>query len=515
MNKYQLHTLGGALLASTALAGTAYAGTVGTIAVSLGAAGSSISATTQSIANTIFSATAATANAISFRGASDSTSHLAVAFTNRLSIGSVFNATIDFTGATLVTTSAPSIDALVSHNGATTTFTATIGAPCASSTPLVNKILLSGCLISATTTAALGGNGTVAFIGGLQLSGVVFNNASGLATAGGTVSVSGTVYDNANPTIVIEQITSGAVITSANPTTTTVTAGATATTNAATTPTAFSAFQSPFAGGLTMTLATVAITSNGALGTNLASIVVPDGATGVNGASSVAITVTSAALSDDAATSATLSNPGGAANLVTLTPAAFSAGVATFNLNQATSTYTGANSVQTVSLVFSGTTAINQAAAGTVAVAYGLGGAGGNSVVASASASGVTAAIANGGFQAEFNTAQATGGDFASYIRIHNNGAAAGAVTFTVLNDATGASLGTYTTGSIAVGQTLQVDMPTIETGASITSPSGQYTLQLAGPIVGYAQHVLYNATTGQFTDLSSFRNAGSTAANP
>ena len=168
------------------------------------------------------------------------------------------------------------------------------------------------------------------------------------------------------------------------------------------------------------------------------------------------------------------------------------------------------NSEQTVSLVFDGTAAINQASAGTVSVVYGSGGAGGNSVAAAAEASGTTAAIAAGGFQAEFNTAQATGGDFGSYIRIHNNGAAAGTVTITVLNDATGASLGTYTTGSIAVGQTLQVDMPTIETGASITSPSGQYTLQLAGPIVGYAQHVLYNSTTGQFTDLSAFRNAGS-----
>ncbi len=203
------------------------------------------------------------------------------------------------------------------------------------------------------------------------------------------------------------------------------------------------------------------------------------------------------------------------ANLVTLWPAAFSSGVATFNLNQATSTYTGVHSVQTVSLVFDGTTAINQASAGTVSVVYGSGGAGGNSVAAAAEASGTTAAIAAGGFQAEFNTAQATGGDFGSYIRIHNNGAAAGAVTITVLNDATGASLGTYTTGSIAVGQTLQVDMPTIETGASITSPSGQYTLQLAGPIVGYAQHVLYNSTTGQFTDLSAFRNAGSTRNQP
>ncbi len=60
----------------------------------------------------------------------------------------MFNVTIDFTGATLVTTSAPTISGLVSHNGATTTFTATIMAPCASTTPLVNKILLSNCSIS-------------------------------------------------------------------------------------------------------------------------------------------------------------------------------------------------------------------------------------------------------------------------------------------------------------------------------------------------------------------------------
>ncbi len=509
MNKYQLHTLSGALLASTALAGTAYAGTVGTIAASLGVSGSSVSDKTQSIANTIFSATPATANAIAFSGASDDTAHLAVAFANRLAVDNMINVTVDFTGATLVTTSAPMVNGLVSDNGATTTFTTTITGPCSSSTPLVNKILLNGCSLKSTDD--VGGDAqTAAFIGGLQLEGVVFNNASGLAWAGGTVSLSGTVYDNKNPNIIIETITSGAVITSKDPGKTTITAGATATTNAATTPTAFSSFQAPFNTGITMTLATVAITSNGALGTNLASVVVPDGATGVNGSSSVAITVTSAAFSDDAAASATLSNLGGEANLVTLTPAAFSSGVATFNLNQATSTYTGDNSVQTVSMVFNGTAAINQASAGTVSVVYGSGGAGGNSVQAAASASGTTAAISSGGFQAEFNTAQATGGDFASYIRIHNNGAAAGAVTITVLNDTTGASLGTYTTGSIAVGQTMQVDMPTIETGASITSPSGQYTLQLAGPIVGYAQHVLYNSTTGQFTDLSGFRNAGS-----
>ena len=63
-------------------------------------------------------------------------------------VNTMFNVTIDFTGATLVTTSAPTISGLVSHNGATTTFTATISAPCASTTPLVNKILLSKCSIS-------------------------------------------------------------------------------------------------------------------------------------------------------------------------------------------------------------------------------------------------------------------------------------------------------------------------------------------------------------------------------
>jgi len=65
------------------------------------------------------------------------------------------------------------------------------------------------------------------------------------------------------------------------------------------------------------------------------------------------------------------------------------------------------------------------------------------------------------------------------------------------------------------VGQTLQIGMGDIETGAGITNPSGQYTLQITGPIVGYAQHVLYNDTTGQFSDLSSFRNSGSTNGVP
>ena len=132
----------------------------------------------------------------------------------------------------------------------------------------------------------MGGDGqTAAFIGGLQLDGVVFNNASGLAWAGGTVSLSGTVYDNANPNIIIETITSGAVITSKDPGKTTITAGATLlqpTRRRHQRPSPPSRHR--LTPAITMTLATVAITSNGALGTNLASVVVPDGAMGVNGA---------------------------------------------------------------------------------------------------------------------------------------------------------------------------------------------------------------------------------------
>lgn len=507
MNKSQLYTLSGALLASTALIGTANAGTVGRAGANIVTTGA-ISTTATRIANTLFSTTTATADAKNFNG--DGVNPIAINFANNFSAATRFNATINIAGAQF-NNPAVNVAVLGRHTGGT--FVGTVTGACGAVTPLVDKILLSTCQLSnaAGLSATLGNTAAIgAFAGGLQLSGVVFKGGSALATAGNSITLSGTLNDNANPVILLENISSGAVVTSAAPIATTITAGTTAVTNAATTPAAFRSLSQPNIGQLSVNLATVVITGTGALGTDLQTAVTPDGGAGQGAATTVTITVTSATLTDDATVSATRAN---GVLTTTLTPAAFSSGTATFSLTAANQFDVAANT-QTINVQFNGTSAINAAAAGTVAVAYGGATALGHAQ-APASASGTTAAINSGGFSAEFNTAQASGSDYQSFVRIHNNGSTAGTVTITVLNDATGANMGSYTTGSIAVGQTLQVSMPTIEAGAGITSPSGQYTLQIAGPILGYAQHVLFNATTGQFSNLSAFRNAGSATNVP
>jgi hypothetical protein len=489
MNKSKLFTIGGALMASTALAGAANAATVGRIA-----AGPTYTTTALSVANTVFGVTTTQANAVTVSGAT-----FAVNLANTFLPNTRFNATLNLSGAQFVTSGIKV--SLLARSASGSTFAGTVTGACANVTPLVDKILISNCEMS-TGTASF----NTATVGGIQLSGVVFNTAAGLATAGTSISLSGTVNDAANPSTVLENITSGNLITSAAPITTTITAGTSAVANPNTTPTAFTNFSAGGGDGLTVTLATVNITSSGAVGTDLASAVTVNlGSAGDRAASSVNITLTSAAFSDDALSSVVSTGP----LAFTFTPAAFSGGSVALNSNAANLS-TGAT---TVNAIFNGTSAIDTAAAGTVTVAYGSGAS--NGVIAAAGATGSTAAITLGGFSAEFNTAYASNSAFQSFIRIHNNGNAAGAVTITVLNDATGATLGTHTTSSIAVGQTLQVSMPDIEAGAGITTPSGFYTLKVTGPIVGYAQHVLWNPNNESFTDLSGFRNAGSNTNVP
>ena len=79
------------------------------------------------------------------------------------------------------------------------------------------------------------------------------------------------------------------------------------------------------------------------------------------------------------------------------------------------------------------------------------------------------------------------------------------------LRSVEGAQLGsTFTTATIAAGQTLQLSSKDIEGSAGITAAAGvNYTIQITGPFVGYAQHIIFNPVTGQLADLSSFRNRG------
>jgi hypothetical protein len=224
----------------------------------------------------------------------------------------------------------------------------------------------------------------------------------------------------------------------------------------------------------------------------------------------LAVSITSSILSSAAVTNVVIAG-GDLSN--TVTPAAFSSGAMTFHLD----TNKVLQSTQfSINLVFSGSTPIPNAAAGTVNLTFGRGNAA--SAQAAAAASGSTAKIDRGGFNAELNTFLGSSNtSFTSFARIHNNGVAAGTATVTVVNDATGATMGSsFSTSTIASGQTLQLSNKDIETSAGVTAAAGQnYTVQITGAFVGYAQHIIFNPATGQLADLSGFRNKLDTSSAP
>jgi len=505
MNKQQLYTAGSVLLATTALTGVANAAIVVTYPSATtftpGAAlGTVTTVTSQNVANTIFSSTAATANAVNIGGAA-----FAVSFANNFAGSTKYSVELNPTGATFL----PSVDVslVLSNAGSflgTNFFTVAASGNCTSITALTTKIILDGCGgVSNKIAQTIGTNAnTSASYAGVLFSGISFNNASGLATVGGTIGLSGLVYNANNTSQNFETITAATVYTAAAPITGFITAGGTATANASATPVAFAYFTTSTAAPslLTAVLAHIDISSTGALSSNLSTAVLPDSAAGITQAfSSIQVTITSGELSQAAVQAVTASNTTSPINNFTVSN--FSAGVATFSLNSGV----GLTSFS-ITVAFSGTTALSAAAAGTVTVGFGLGS---NMGQAPAAMSGRSGSISLGGFNAELNTFLGSSNtSFSSFARIHNNGVLAAPATVVVRNDATGVTMGTYTSASIATNQTLQISAKDIETGAGITAAAGvNYTLSISGAFSGYAQHIIFNPATGQLADLSSFRN--------
>ena len=501
MNKQQLYTAGSVLLATTALTSAANAGIVSNTIAS-GAAFGGTAITSVNVANTIFSTTAATANSVQVGPKA-----YFIAFSNNFAGSTKFSVELDPIGAAFV--NAADVSILLANSGSFLSgnfFTATATGNCTSVTALTTKIILDGCgglNNKITQTNGLNTN-TSASYAGVLFSGVSFNNASALATVGATVGLNGLVYNANNNTQNFETIASATVMTSIAPITASVISGGTATANASATPVAFAYFSTGAAAPslLSSNLANIDISGTGALAQDLATQVVPDGGVGIGQAfSSIQVTITSAELSEPAALAVT-------ANLATpinnFTVANFSAGVATFSVNSGTSGMTSF----TIQVAFSGTTALTAAAAGTVTIGFGIGSNMGQAVP---TITGKTGSISLGGFNAELNTFLPSANlSYSSFARIHNNGVLAGVAIVTVRNDATGVTMGTYTSASIATNQTLQITAKDIETGAGITAAAGiNYTLSIAGAFSGYAQHIIFNPTTGQLADLSSFRNKG------
>jgi hypothetical protein len=510
MNKQHLYTAGSLLLATTALTSAASAGTFvkdSTYIAGTTTFGSATAFKSVKVANTVFSTTAATANAVVLGPIND----LAVSFANQYTGTTKFSIEIDPVGALFLQASVtPNL--LISGNNSFETSITAATAGC-NVTPLTTKILIQNCDSVSVTTGTGAGNVSAQYIG-VSFPGLQFNNASGLAVAGGTISLSGQVTDAGGSGTVFETITAATVVTSAAPLSAIVTPAVNQTAASSATPVAFDYFSGTQggldSGILTMVLATIGISGTGVTDGSLSTLVSADGTGGTTTAalSSINVTVTDTLLTSGALSGAVgfTANSGGT-QVTSATAAAFAGGSATFSINAAAGAFTNI----TINLMFNGTTAIPAAGAGVVTVV--LGGATAASVQALGTVTGVTAALSLGGFHAELNTFLGSSNtSFSSYIRIHNNGAIAGVASIAVKNDASGVTLGTtYTTAAIAAGETLQLSAAQIETGAGITPALGlNYTLDVAGPITGYVQHIIFNPATGQLADLSGFRNNGS-----
>jgi hypothetical protein len=514
MNKQQLYTFGGALLASTALSGAANALTWGKVDGSL-----NWSTTPFSIANTLFSTTASTANTVSITpGAVRVAAKFSNVYSSSTASGTRFSVEITPSGAAFTTGTASLANAAFLINRAdNASFTDTISASraCGGVIGFGTQFVLDGCTAAAGT---VGGsvNHSVA-IGGLVFSGVTFTNASGLATAGSSISLTGRVYNTATGGN-FEQAAVGNVVTSAAPFTVTVTAASNVTASATTTPLAFTALSSSNISGstLTMNLVTVHVTASGALDNDLTTL-----ATAATETGSARITVSSSLLSSGAVATVHLDTSLAAGtDLTNQTVANFSGGSATFEV--ATANLAGSF---TVRVAFNGTTAIPTAAQGTTSVVFGTV----NGFQAPGTFTGTAAGSNQGGFRAEVNMFNSSpNGPYSSYLRIHNNGGVAGAATITVRNDAhdSGAMLGSsFTTAAIQPGGTMQLSAAEMEGtdtasgklpsgGANIPTASrtGNYTIQVTGPIIGYVQHILFDGES--VADLSAYRNGGATGAN-
>jgi hypothetical protein len=374
MNRQQLYTLSGVLLASTAASGAAYAGTV---AVSGGTgAGSTFTTSTSAvkIANTIFSTTATTADAVNVNTTGGKT--FAVLFTNTFTTTTKFSVEIDVAGAQFNTSAVGAIKLLVkdpTNSLATWANTVAAASACTAVTPLVGKIILDGCQLSNSFFSNTSGSATnaSAAAGGLVLSGVTFNTANSLATVGNSIALSGSVYNTNNPAQSFESITSGNIITAAAPLAASVTACPQVVASPTATPAAFdylTGYQSGFlaSGGnlvLTMCLATVSISQTSALSATLTGPIDM-----VSSATSVNVIITSSILGSAAVNTVQLQATTGGAVISSATTSAFSGGVATFQLGTAAAGI-GTASNFSINVTFTGTTPIPAAAAGTVSVA--------------------------------------------------------------------------------------------------------------------------------------------------
>ena len=473
--KRQTLQIGSALLATTALSSTAIAGSV-----------TAASSTAQQAASNL---TAISLSAQVFGGLTPEAISLGPAAWNfdlTNSLTSKFTLELRSSNSDFVTTGGAV--GVYSESGTTlqlaTTFTG-----CTVQT-LTDRILVQDCL----DISSAGGAG----IDVLQISGIIFDEANGLATVGSSIALSGAVLGDGSAGT-FETITSANVVTSTNSLSASHRQGLAGSISNTATP----AFSTLAASAVTLNLGSVALSAGtGVVGTDLATAL-----TGsfTNIVSALELTVEHGVLTDVATTNLVLTPGAGAVSATqTFVPTTTAGNTASFDVDVAGSSPLGSYDIV---VNFDNSDAISAWPAGTLTASYSVGDAVNLSAIADST--GGLAALSRAGMSAAVNTAQSSTGagtTFNSLVRIVNNGTVSGTAVIVVTNDADGSILGTYTTATIEPGATLQVDIPTIEAGASITPDGGQYGLNVSGAFTGYIQHLMFNTATESLVDLSGFR---------
>jgi hypothetical protein len=372
---------------------------------------------------------------------------------------------------------------------------------------LTGQIQINGCVAGPSASATVGAGNASFVIGGMSISGVIFTAATGLATAGASITIGGSVFDSTNTNNVFETITPTAVVTSINQAVVAVLSG-TATVNQGTGTIPYVTVSQTLTGvggsttaGLTVELAAITITGTNAVGLDLTSYVPFASLVGGLG-----LVVTSPALSDPAISNVRFIGVG----LNSVATATTLAGTATFTATQLTSANIyggggGTSGTSYVQIEYNGTTSITGGALNATGVVATFAANGGAAIAA---VTGASSAVSRSGFSTQINSVLASSNTAAtSYVRIVNGGSLAGAATITVNDGSTGAKLGSaFTTASIPGLSTLQLSASQIETGAGFTPTAGEtYTLSITGPLSGYVQHVTLNPG-GVYTDFSGRR---------
>jgi len=497
MRNTYLLGLGGALLASTSLTAEVQAGTFNAYTAQLVAAGAKPTSgfTAAKIGAQLFGGTGlAAASTIGGQ-------MVFINFSNQYNQGLAPKILVFPTGASFhasalaASTNAGNLTLVTTD--ASTTITATtngIGSGCSIGV-LTSQIQITNC-----TT----GTSSAAFTG-MALSGLIYTAATGLATVGASISLSGAVVETSNSNNTYETITSATVVTSVN-NVVIVNGTGTATVALGTGATAYTSVTQTVGGntssGLTVILTQISFTGTGSLGSDLATSTAITNLVGNMG-----VVVTSSALSDPAVSNVRFIKPDGTTTYTNTTLA----GTATFsstNLTGAT-LLTGAGvGTSIVQVEFNGTTAITAAAAGTTVETF-LANAN-TSGAALPTVTGAASAISRQGFTVQVNSVQAsTNTVVTSYVRITNGGSVAGIPVITVYNASTGTVMGTFTTASVPGLATLQLSAKDIETGAGVTATAGgAYDLVITGTLPsGYVQHITGNPGN-LFVDFSARRNS-------